>query len=123
MPAPSNKRVLIVDDAASTRTILRTILSAQGFECVEAETEEQAIKAYNADRHDLVTLDIHIDRVSGMGVLQVIRQIDPDARVIIVSTESDKAIIAKMMSLGAKGFVAKPFHRQTIEDAVSRALD
>jgi two-component system, chemotaxis family, chemotaxis protein CheY len=123
MPTLPNKRVLIVDDSSSTRLILNKIISAQGFECTEAATGDEAIKAYNTDRPALVMLDIHIDNLSGMGVLQVIRSIDPDARVIVVSNESDKNIIDKMISLGARAFVPKPFEPEILKDAISRAFD
>ena len=118
----NNKRILIVDDASGTRAILNKILSAQGFECTEVATSDEALRTYNAERPALVMLDIHIDDITGMGVLQVLRQLDPDAKVVIVSNESDRAIIDKMMSLGAKGFVAKPFEPDAIADAIKRAL-
>ncbi|MGH7683085.1 MAG: response regulator, partial [Vulcanimicrobiaceae bacterium] len=73
MPDASiGKRILIVDDASTTRVLLRRLLDAQGFICLEASSGEQAVKVFHEQRPDLVTLDIHMDQLSGMGVIQVL---------------------------------------------------
>lgn len=120
--ATRRKRALVVDDASITRTMLCKMLAAQGFACIEAATGEDAIKIYNTEHPELVVLDIHIDRISGMGVLQVILRLDPQARVVIVSSESDRQIIDELMRIGAKAFVPKPFQPETLTDAIARAL-
>lgn len=124
MPGPPNaKRVLIVDDASITRSILRKILSGAGFDCIEASSGEEALRVYNAERPDVVTLDIHMDRLSGMGVLQVLLKLDPNARVVVVSSEGDRAIIDQLKQLGIKSFVPKPYEPDALTNAVVHALD
>jgi len=103
--------------------MLNKILSEDGFVCAEAANGEEAIKAYKAQPADLVTLDIHIDGLSGMSVLQVLRTIDPNARIIIISVEGDRAFIEEAIRQGAKAFVAKPFLPETLRDAMARAFE
>ena len=118
----TGKRALIVDDASITRTMLNRFLTEDGFACQEAATEEEAIRIFHTERPDLVTLDIHMDKLSGMGVLQVLLRIDPAVRVVIVSSETDKHIVAEVLRLGAKSFVPKPFAREELTGAISRAF-
>lgn len=105
------------------RSMIVKILTAQGFACVEAESGEEAIKSYKAQPADLVTLDIHIGGLSGMSVLQVLRTLDPSARIIVVSVDGDRVYIEEAIRQGAKAFVAKPFLPETLQDAIARAFE
>lgn len=119
---PATKPVLIVEDATIIRTMLKNIFAAQGFACLEASSGDEAIKLYNTERPDLVTLDIHIDRLSGLSVLQVLRNLDPSVRVIVISVEPDRHIIEEVIRQGAKAFVAKPFEPEVLQEAIAVAL-
>lgn len=121
--ARDSKSALIVEDASIVRSMLNKILSEDGFVCSEAGSGEEAIKAYRTQPTDIVTLDIHIDGLSGMSVLQVLRTIDPNARIIVVSVEGDRAFIEEAIRQGAKAFVAKPFLPETLRDAITRAFE
>jgi len=120
--APAGKRVLIVDDASSTRTLLRRLLDGQGFLCTEASSGEEAVKAYHAQRPDLITLDIHMEKLSGMGVVQVLLKIDPKARIVIVTSETEKRFIDELFRMGVKDVVHKPFQTEQLYDAIAHAL-
>jgi two-component system chemotaxis response regulator CheY len=117
------KRILIVDDAASTRVLLRKLLEAQGFECSEAASGEEAVRVYHANPPDLVTLDIHMDALSGMAVVQVLLRIDPKARLVIVTSEEDKNFIKELQRMGVKDIVHKPFQPEQLHAAVAHALE
>ena len=67
-------------------------------------------------------MDVFLDKISGVGALQVILRLDPQARVVIVSSESDRKIIDELYKIGAKAFVAKPFAPEALADAVALAL-
>ena len=117
-----SKRILIIDDASTTRTLLRKLLEKEGFECTEASTGEEAVKLYHAQRPDLVTLDIHMDKLSGMGVVQVLLKLDPKARIVIVTSDTEKRILDELLRMGAKDVVNKPFESDRLYEAISNAL-
>jgi len=117
------KRVLIVEDASIIRAMLNKTFAAQGFDCIEVTRGEDAIKAYRDSKPDLVTLDIHMEGLSGMSVLQVLRTIDPNARIIIVSVDGDRVFIEEAIRQGAKAFVVKPFQPEALVEAVARAFE
>lgn len=124
MSEPSNgKRILIIDDASGTRALLGKLLKNQGFECSEAASGEEAVKLYHAQRPDLVTLDIHMDKLSGMGVVQVLLKIDPKARIVIVTSETEKRFLDELLRMGAKDVVNKPFQTERLYEAIANALE
>lgn len=119
----SGKRILIIDDATTTRVLLQKLLSKQGFLCTEASSGEQAVKLFHAQRPDLVTLDIHMDKLSGMGVVQVLLKIDPSARIVVVTSETEKRILDELLRMGVKDVVNKPFESERLYDAIAHALE
>ena len=120
--ASGRQRVLIVDDASTTRALLRKLLEAQGFECIDAASGEEAVKVYHAQRPDLILLDIHMDKLSGMAVVQVIFKIDPKARIVMVTSDSEKRITDELLRMGVKEVVYKPFQSEKLYDAIAHAL-
>jgi len=119
----NGKRILIADDASTTRVLLRKLLEKEGFECTEAPTGEEAVKLFHTQRPDLVTLDIHMDKLSGMGVVQVLLKIDPKARIVIVTSETEKRITDELLRMGVKDVVNKPFESERLYDAIAHALE
>jgi two-component system chemotaxis response regulator CheY len=79
------KSVLVVDDAAFMRMMLRDILSKEGYVVREAVNGADAVRTFAEDRPDVVTLDITMPEMGGLEALRQIRATDPAARVIIVS--------------------------------------
>lgn len=118
---PNGKRALIVDDVATTRAILRKILAEQGYEIIEAESGEDAIRIYHAQRPDIVTMDIHMGKVSGLGAVQVIFKIDPGARIIACSSEHSQNYIAEALRMGVKAYIKKPFSTEDVLNALNKA--
>lgn len=113
-----NERVLVVDDEHPVRTVLYLGLAQLGYEVEIAEGGEDAIKRYErGERFDLVILDMLMPKVSGDKVFARIRELDPDARVLICSGYSSETTIRKLLADGSVGFIAKPF---TIEDLAKR---
>lgn len=121
--ASVGKRVLIVDDASSTRVLLGKLLAAEGFTCIEATSGEEAVKIFHAQRPDLVTLDIHMDQLSGMGVVQVLLKIDPKVRIVIITSETEKRITDELLRMGVKEVVNKPFQAERFREAIANALE
>ena len=123
-PAPTGpkKRIMIVEDVATTRTLLRRILAQAGYDVIEVETAEQAIKLYRDEKPDAVTMDVFMDKLTGVGALQVILRLDPDARVVMCSSQHDSGFIAETRKLGARGYLRKPFEPEAVRTAIADAL-
>ncbi|MGA3037463.1 MAG: response regulator [Vulcanimicrobiaceae bacterium] len=120
---PGVKRILIIDDASTTRLLLQKLLSKQGYLCTEARNGEEAVKLFHTQRPDLVTLDIHMDQLSGMGVVQVLLKIDPTAKIVVVTSETEKRILDELLRMGVKDVVNKPFESDRLYDAIAHALE
>jgi two-component system chemotaxis response regulator CheY len=116
--------VLIVDDLAFIKIVLRDIIEKAGFRVVgEASDGEQAIALYQDTRPDVVLMDITMPGMDGLTALEKIREIDPAARVIICSALGQQRLIVQAIQLGARDFIVKPFQPQRVISALKKALD
>jgi two-component system chemotaxis response regulator CheY len=116
------RTVLIVEDVATTRAVLRKILTTGGYRVVEAESGEVALRTYMSDRPDAVVMDVHMDQLSGIGAMQVMLRLDPNARVVICSSDADPQFILETQRLGARGYLRKPFEPAAVMQAIQDAL-
>jgi two-component system chemotaxis response regulator CheY len=117
-----NAKVLIVDDSALTRRSLRQILETVGCEVVEAENGLDALERYFLDKPDVVMLDLVMRGMYGLEVLQKIRELDPRARIVVVSADIQTSSQDLAGEAGAAGFINKPFDRTDILSALDAAL-
>ena len=116
--------VLIVDDLAFIKIVLRDIIEKAGFRVVgEASNGEQAITLYQDTRPDVVLMDITMPGMDGLTALKKIREIDEAARVIICSALGQQQLIVQAIQLGAKDFIVKPFQPQRVVSSLKKALD
>ena len=116
--------VLIVDDLAFIKIVLRDILEKAGFRVVgEASNGDEAIRVYLDKRPDVVLMDITMPGMDGLTALKKIREHDPKARIIICSALGQQRLIVQAIQLGAKDFIVKPFQPQRIISALKKALD
>jgi two-component system chemotaxis response regulator CheY len=116
--------VLIVDDLAFIKIVLRDIIEKAGFRVVgEASNGEQAITMYQDTRPDVVLMDITMPGMDGLTALRRIREIDDAARVIICSALGQQQLIVQAIQLGAKDFIVKPFQPRRVVAALKKALD
>jgi two-component system, chemotaxis family, chemotaxis protein CheY len=111
--------ILIVDDSKSMRQILRKILAVSGFnlgECLEASNGEEALSILEGNWVDLILSDIHMPVMDGFGLLRALREHPDwsDLPVVLVTTESNEDRIQEAISLGAKGYIRKPFKPEEI---------
>lgn len=116
-------RVLIVDDLAFIKLIIRDTLEKTGFEVAgEASNGEEAIDMYKRLRPDIVLLDITMPRKDGIQALKEIIQEDKNAKVIMCSALGQQKLIIQAIQLGAKDFIVKPFKPERIVGAIKKAL-
>ena len=118
-----SRRVLIADDAAFMREMLRDILTDQDFEvCAEVADGNEAVTAYAEHSPDLVTLNIVMPRKSGLEALREIMQSDPGACIVMCSALGQEALVMEALEAGARDFVVKPFKPDHVIDVVEKAL-
>ncbi|AIG27604.1 response regulator [Brevibacillus sp. 7WMA2] len=118
----SNK-VLIVDDAAFMRMMVKEILTKNGFTVVgEASDGAQAVEKYKELGPDLVTMDITMPEMDGITALKEIRKLDPNARVIMCSAMGQQSMVIDAIQAGAKDFIVKPFQADRVIEAIKKTL-
>ena len=104
------KKVLIVDDGAFMRVLIKGMLGNNGYEIAgEAEDGNVAVEKYKELKPDLVTMDITMPNKDGITALKEIMEIDPDANVVMVSAMGQEQFVKEAIMSGARGFVVKPF--------------
>lgn len=117
------KQILIVDDAAFMRMMIKDILTKNGFEVVgEAENGLQAVEKYLDLKPDLVTMDITMPEMDGIAALKEIKAKDPAATVIMCSAMGQQAMVIDAIQAGAKDFIVKPFQADRVIEAIEKAL-
>ncbi len=118
-------KILIVDDSGLARRRARTILESAGFEVDEAEDGMSALERYFVTKPDLVLLDLVMKGMYGLDVIARLRELDPQARIIVVSADVQTSSHDMVAAAGAAGFVVKPFDPDemvaTIHSALSEA--
>jgi two-component system, chemotaxis family, chemotaxis protein CheY len=115
-------RVLVVDDSALSRRTLRHILEPAGYDVAEAEDGLSALERYYIEKPDVVLLDLVMKGMYGLEVINKLRELDADARIIVVSADIQTSSHELVEQAGAKGFVNKPFDKADILQALSSAL-
>jgi len=117
------KKVLIVDDAAFMRMMIKDILTKNGYEIAgEATDGHSALGKYKEVAPDLVTMDITMPEMDGVDSVKAILAYDPAARIIMVSAIGQQAIVIDAIQAGAIDFIVKPFEPERVLEAVSKAL-
>ena len=116
-------RILIVDDAAFMRGSLKFIIEQAGHEVVgTAKDGREAIDLYLDLKPDLVTMDILMRDMDGLSALEAIIKENPKAKVIMVTTLGQQEKQETAGSLGARGYIRKPFKQTEIIDEITRVL-
>ncbi len=115
--------VLIVDDSRTSRRILRNILTENGYEIAgEAENGQIGYEKYIELKPDLVTLDITMPVLDGLGALEKIMDLDKEANVIMVTAAGQKSKMVEAIKLGAAEFIQKPFEPEQILSVVKTVI-
>ncbi len=117
-------RVLMVDDSRTSRKLLRSILEEGGHEVVgEAVNGQEGVQQFQALKPELVTMDITMPVLDGIEALKMIKALDKEAKVIMVTAAGQKNKVMECIKAGADEFITKPFDNNEIISAVSKVAE
>ena len=117
------KNILICDDAAFMRMMIKDILTKNGYNIAgEAENGAKAVEKYNELKPDLVLMDITMPEMDGLQALKKIKETDPNASVIMCSAMGQQAMVIESIQSGAKDFIVKPFQADRVLEAVQKVV-
>jgi len=117
------KNILICDDAAFMRMMIKDILSKNGYTVAgEAENGAKAVEKYAEVKPDLVLMDITMPEMDGIQALKKIKEADPAANVIMCSAMGQQAMVIEAIQSGAKDFIVKPFQADRVLEAVKKVV-
>jgi two-component system chemotaxis response regulator CheY len=119
--------VLIVDDSPVMRGFIKRVMTLSGFEvgeCLEASNGEEALARLTDRSVDVILTDINMPKMNGE---ELLKRLETDARlrsvpILVISTDATKARILKMLSLGAQGYMTKPFSPEALREELERVL-
>jgi len=119
--------VLVVDDSPVMRSFIRRVMTLSGFEvgqCYEAADGEEALARLQEHDVDVILTDINMPKMNGE---ELLRQLESDQRLrsvpaLVISTDATKQRILRMLSLGAEGYMTKPFSPEALREELERIL-
>lgn len=116
-------KVLIVDDAAFMRMMIKDILEKNGYTVTgEANNGIKAVELYKKERPDIVTMDITMPDMDGIQAVKAIREMDPSAKIIMCSAMGKQSMVMDAIKAGARDFIVKPFQADRVLEAVKKVL-
>ncbi|MBI5306334.1 response regulator [Candidatus Wolfebacteria bacterium] len=114
-------KILIADDSAFMRKVLRSILEGIGFShFTECSNGRECLKKYREERPDLILLDIVMPEIDGLGVL---KEIGTAAKILVISAVGQEKLIEEAKGYGAKGYIIKPFDNQKVVEEIKKVLE
>jgi two-component system chemotaxis response regulator CheY len=117
------KKILIVDDAAFMRMMIKDILVNNGYEILgEANNGLKAVELYRKERPDVVTMDITMPDMDGIAAVKEIRSQDPSAKIIMCSALGQQSMVMEAIQAGARDFIVKPFQPDRVLEALKKVL-
>jgi two-component system chemotaxis response regulator CheY len=114
--------VLVVDDSGMARRTTRRVLESGGYHVVEAEDGLSALEKYFVEKPDIVLLDLVMKGMYGLDVLTKLREMDAEAKVIVISADVQTTSRDLVNAAGASGFLSKPVKPDDVLAAVAHAL-
>ena len=117
------KNILICDDAAFMRMMIKDILTKNGYNVAgEAENGLRGVEKYKEVNPDLVLMDITMPEMDGIQALREIKKVDPNASVIMCSAMGQQAMVIESIQSGARDFIVKPFQPDRVLEAVKKVI-
>lgn len=119
-----SKTILVVDDSASLRMVVTMALTAAGYEVIEAEDGEAALRYLDGRKLHLIISDVHMPNLDGLGLVRAVKQL-PRYRfmpIIMLTTEDQANMIEEGMAMGVKAWMLKPFQPSQMLAAVGKLV-
>lgn len=117
-------KILLVDDEMHIRKFVSLILKQISQPVItEAVNGEDAIRAYQADKPDIVLLDVNMPRMDGMETLRKLKEIDPDCVVVMLTSLANRESVERALELGAANYIRKDTPKDEIARALSEVID
>lgn len=118
-----DKKIMIVDDAAFMRMMIKNSLSTKGYEnTLEAADGAEALEMYKNEKPDLVIMDITMPNMDGLEALKAIRAHDAGAKIVMCSAMGQESMVVEAIRCGAQDFIVKPFKADRILQTVAKIL-
>jgi two-component system chemotaxis response regulator CheY len=120
---PLKLNVLVVDDSLLAMEVLKNALHELGHRVVKtARSGGEAVTAYKAVNPDVVTMDITMPGMDGIAATEKIIKEYPDARIIMITSHTQKAMVMDAMKAGAKGYIVKPFQTDKLREVLAQVV-
>src|SRR5438093_8012702 len=116
-------KVLVVDDERKMRRLLQILLERMGIDSVAAESGEEALRCFQAEKIDLILTDLKMPGMTGLELLAKLRELDADVPVILLTAFGTVQTAVEAMKLGAFDYVLKPFDLEAVELIIRKALE
>lgn len=115
-------KILVTDDAAFMRMMLKNMLAEAGHEVIEAGNGLEAIEQYEMHKPDAVTMDITMPEMEGIEAVRELIKRDPNARIVMCSAMGQQTMVVDAIQAGARGFIVKPFQKDKVIAEISKLL-
>lgn len=116
-------KIMIVDDAAFMRMMIKNTLTKDGFsDFVEAQDGAEAVEKYSAEKPDMVFMDITMPNMDGLQALKKIKEGNPEARIVMCTAMGQQSMVVEAIKYGARDFIVKPFNAERIVEAAHQIL-
>ena len=116
-------KVMIADDSAFMRKVLKSILAKEGYdEIVESTNGQETVEMYRKEKPDLVLLDIIMEKKDGLTALKEMKKINPKSKIIMVTAVGQDAMVKEAMDHGAQDFIVKPFKTEDVVNAIRKSF-
>ena len=123
-PTPQETRqILVADDDAAIRALLRTVLEEESYAVSEATNGQEALEGIRAGKHDLVLLDMRLPGMTGIDVLKQLREQQGEVPVVLMTAYGSPNIAIQASSLGAYGYITKPFELDDVLHTIKRYFE
>ncbi len=117
------KRILVVDDEVATLTLLRRVLSPEGYDIITSTSGTEALQLFQQEKPDIILLDVIIPQIDGLNVLRRIREQDPIVGIIMISALTSEKIARNAILFGANDYMTKPFTFHDLRSRIKEVLE
>lgn len=116
------KKIMIVDDSGFSRNIMKQMVESGGYQAIEAASGAEALKLFETEKPDAITMDLLMPDMDGMDVVRKIMEMDADAKIIICSTDKQKYRQDEAKETRVQEFIPKPVDSEKLLNTLKNIL-